>query len=339
MRSRPRSRAQARHCRSKRRRAGSGSSRRRRPTRATSTSDRLSPSRDSASSTRASGCCCSSSCSRSAALLARATWLSTVRAASLSKLAQAQTKSQVVLAAGRGTIFDAMGTPLALGEQATTVFADPRQIAKPQADARIAARILGLKRRTALSDRSPTASHGFVYVDRKAPPDKATLLAKRGLTGFYFYARGEARLPAGPVAAPVLGYAGVDNSGLAGLELELNAPLTGTPGEETVVRDPLGHVDRRAEREARARRARTSSSRSTTRSRRTPSRCCARPLRSGARRTRPRSCSTRRPARVLAMAKEPGYNANSVPAGARRRACRRTTRSPTSTSPARCSRS
>ena len=65
-------------------------------------------------------------------LLARAGWVATVRASSLSKLARAQTKVTVELPGGRGTIFDAMGTPLALGEQATTVFADPRQISRPR---------------------------------------------------------------------------------------------------------------------------------------------------------------------------------------------------------------
>ena len=40
----------------------------------------------------------------------------------------------------------------------------------------------------------------------------------------------------------MLGYAGVDNTGLSGLELQLNTLLTGKAGEETVVRDPLGHV-------------------------------------------------------------------------------------------------
>src|SRR4029077_9705485 len=69
-----------------------------------------------------------------AALLARASWIATVRASSLSKMAQTQTKATVVLPAGRGTIFDSMGTPLALGEQATTVFADPRQVLHPRAE-------------------------------------------------------------------------------------------------------------------------------------------------------------------------------------------------------------
>src|SRR5437660_32569 len=42
------------------------------------------------------------------------------------------------------------------------------------------------------------------------------------------------------VAAQVLGFAGIDNNGLAGVELQLNSQLTGTPGRETIVRDPFG---------------------------------------------------------------------------------------------------
>ena len=87
------------------------------------------------------------------ALLARAAWIQTVRAASLSRLATAQTRIPVILPAGRGTIFDAMGTPLALGEQATTIFADPRQITHPAADAAIAARVLHLKAPAWIADR------------------------------------------------------------------------------------------------------------------------------------------------------------------------------------------
>jgi cell division protein FtsI/penicillin-binding protein 2 len=175
------------------------------------------------------------------ALLARAAWIQTVRAASLSRLATAQTRIPVVLPAGRGTIFDEMGTPLALGEQATTIFADPRQITHPLTDATIAARVLHLKAgplARLLDDRR----HGFVYVERKAPPVDATTLAKKNLVGFGFYPEERRVYPQKSVAAPVLGYAGVDNNGLAGLELQLNSQLTGKPGEETVVRDPLGHV-------------------------------------------------------------------------------------------------
>jgi cell division protein FtsI/penicillin-binding protein 2 len=174
-----------------------------------------------------------------AALLARASWIATVRASSLSQMAQIQTKATVVLPAGRGTIFDSMGAPLALGEQTTTVFADPHEVLHPRAEAKVAARVLGLKARVLyplLADRS----HGFVYVARKADPNAAARLAKLKLPGFGFYGEERRTYPQRSVAAQVLGYAGVDNNGLSGLELELDNSLSGRPGEQIVVRDPFG---------------------------------------------------------------------------------------------------
>src|SRR5437868_9653426 len=173
------------------------------------------------------------------ALLARSAWIATVQASSLSSFAQAQTKATVVLPAGRGTVYDAMGTPLALGEQATTVYADPHEIAHPRAEAVVAARILGLKPKDVLRALSTRDTH-FVYVARKASPKLATLLAAKKLPGFHFYGEERRTYPQGAVAAQVLGYAGVDNTGLSGLELQLNGQLTGAPGSQTVVRDPTG---------------------------------------------------------------------------------------------------
>ena len=47
--------------------------------------------------------------------------------------------------------------------------------------------------------------------------------------------------PLGPVAAHVLGFAGLDNRGLSGLELALDKTLAGR-GRQTVVRDPFGRT-------------------------------------------------------------------------------------------------
>ena len=174
-------------------------------------------------------------------LLARAAWIATVRAAPLAAMATAQTKATVTLPAGRGTIFDAVGTPLALGEQATTVYVDPSAVTSPHTEATVAAHILGIKRGPVLRALTTKGTH-FAYVERKAPSDKAALLAKRSLAGFHFYAEERRTYPELSVAAQVLGYAGVDNNGLAGLELELNSALTGTPGRETILRDPFGHA-------------------------------------------------------------------------------------------------
>lgn len=174
-----------------------------------------------------------------AGLFARAAWIQTVRASSLASMAQMQAKQPIVLPAGRGTIYDRLGNPLAIGEQATDVDADPMQISDPRREARVAAKVLGLKFRPVyreLSDRR----RGFVYVARKAPPTLAATLAKRNLVGFTFAPDQKRAYAQGTVAAPVLGYAGTDNTGLSGLELELNKELKGTPGSATVVRDALG---------------------------------------------------------------------------------------------------
>jgi cell division protein FtsI/penicillin-binding protein 2 len=176
-----------------------------------------------------------------AALGARAAWLQTVRASSLAAMAQTQAKKPISLPAGRGTIYDRLGNPLAIGEQATNVVADPMQISDPRREARIAAKVLGIPVRPLyrqLSDRS----RGFVYVERKAPPKLAARLRKRHLVGFTFEPDQKRVYPQGTVAAPVLGYAGTDNTGLSGLELELNRELNGTPGRATEVRDALGQA-------------------------------------------------------------------------------------------------
>ena len=176
-----------------------------------------------------------------AALGARAAWIQTVRADSLAAMAQTQAKKPIVLPAARGTIYDRLGHPLAIGEQAMDVDADPMQISDPRREARIAAKVLGIPVKpliAKLSDRS----RGFVYVQRKASPQLAARLEKRHLTGFTFAPDQKRVYPQGTVAAPILGYAGIDNTGLSGLELQLNKQLRGRPGSATLVRDALGQA-------------------------------------------------------------------------------------------------
>ncbi len=171
----------------------------------------------------------------------RAFWLQVVRAPALERLAAQQHHETVTTPAARGTIFDRMGVQLAIGEQATTVYADPRQIRNAQRVAVEAGKALNIdpdKVYPQLLDRK----QGFVYVERKADPDRAAALQRRGLAGLGFYPEERRFYPQHGVAAQVLGYAGLDNKGLSGLELGLNRQLTGQPGTETIVRDPFGRT-------------------------------------------------------------------------------------------------
>jgi len=175
------------------------------------------------------------------ATLLRAVWLQGVRAQTLGQMAASQHRQTVTLAANRGTIYDSTGVQLAIGEQAITVYADPLQIQDPTKVAPVVARILRLDPKQVyehLADRV----HGFVYIERKADPTRAARLQAKHLTGLGFYPEERRFYPQHSIAAQVLGYAGVDNHGLSGLELALDKSLAGRPGHETLVRDPLGHV-------------------------------------------------------------------------------------------------
>jgi cell division protein FtsI/penicillin-binding protein 2 len=185
-----------------------------------------------------------------AGMLVRAVWLQGVRAASLARMATGQHRQTVGVPAARGTIYDRTGVQLAIGEQATTVYANPHEVRNPRAVASAASMLVGADPNellAALADRR----RGFVYVKRKADPEQAAALERRGFLGLGFYPEERRSYPQRTVAAQVLGYAGVDNAGLAGLELALDRELAGEPGSQTVVKDPFGRaIDVVAERPA-----------------------------------------------------------------------------------------
>ena len=174
-------------------------------------------------------------------LLLRATWLQGVRAESLARLGQTQHRESVTLPAGRGTLYDRTGVELGLGERATTVYANPKQVVNPRAAALAVERTLGLDANRVypeLADRT----HGFVYIERQADPAQAAALQHLKLSGFGFYPEERRTYPQGSVAAQVLGYVGIDGDGLSGLELQFDKQLAGSAGHETIVKDPGGRV-------------------------------------------------------------------------------------------------
>jgi len=175
------------------------------------------------------------------ATLLRAIWLQGVRAQSLGRMAASQHRQTVDVAANRGTIYDSTGVQLAVGEQAMTVYADPLQIRDATKVAPVIARVLKLDPKQ-VYERISDRSHGFVYVERKADATRAARLQRLHITGLGFYPEESRFYPQHSIAAQVLGYAGVDNHGLSGLELTLDRPLAGQAGRETLVRDPFGHV-------------------------------------------------------------------------------------------------
>jgi cell division protein FtsI (penicillin-binding protein 3) len=173
--------------------------------------------------------------------LGRAAWLQVVHGATYEKLALRQHRETVHIPAGRGTIFDRRGEPLAIGEQTTTVFADPREVSDPRRVSLEAGKMLGLEPNFVYRDVT-NRKLGFVYLARKADPLAAARLQRLGLSGLGFYPEEKRVYPQDGVGAQVIGYAGTDNHGLEGLERSLDGTLAGRAGSETIVKDPFGRV-------------------------------------------------------------------------------------------------
>ena len=176
-----------------------------------------------------------------AAALARSVWLQVIKGPEYAAMALRQHRETVVVPAARGTIVDRNGEPLALGKVATTIYANPRQVDEARDVTLAAGKVLGADPAVlypTLVDRS----RGFVYVARKADPRKAEKLETLGYAGLGFYPEELRYYPQGPVAAQILGYAGLDNKGLEGLERSLEGTLAGRPGSQTIVKDPFGRA-------------------------------------------------------------------------------------------------
>ncbi len=172
-------------------------------------------------------------------MFARAFWLQAVEASHLAGLARTEHQASAPVPATRGTIFDRTGVPLAIGVERTTIYADPAQLREPRAIALAAHELLGVDANTLYPQLLDRHSQ-FVYVQRFANPAKAARFLAKGFLGVGSYPEQQRYYPEGTVGAQVVGYAGVDDTGLGGLELAFNSSLAGRAGSQTVVRDPSG---------------------------------------------------------------------------------------------------
>ena len=171
----------------------------------------------------------------------RVAWLQAVKAQTLDHLASSQQREELDITARRGAIFDRNGVQLAFGERAITVYANPKQIVDPRDAAIAVGEALGLdagKLYPLLTDRS----RGFVYLARKADPEKVEALEAQEIAGIGFQPEERRVYPQRALASEVVGYAGTENSGLSGLELQLDDELAGSDGSRTIVRDPFGRT-------------------------------------------------------------------------------------------------
>lgn len=141
----------------------------------------------------------------------------------------------------RGEILDRNGEKLATNVSAPTVYVIPRQIEDPNEAATELASVLNMSVEKAYQYVTKQAMSVRIKEGRKISNEKAEEVRALGLAGVYIAEDNERYYPYGSFLSHVLGFTGIDNQGLAGLELYYEEKLKGERGYVQFYSDAKGH--------------------------------------------------------------------------------------------------
>jgi len=128
-----------------------------------------------------------------------------------------RTAGPPVLTAGRADVVDRNGVLLASNLATASLYADPRRVLDPdEAAGKLARLIPKLGYPTVLAKLKSAAS--FVWIKRNLTPRQQYAVNRLGLPGLGFQSERHRVYPQGRLAAHVVGFSGIDNRGLAGIE-------------------------------------------------------------------------------------------------------------------------
>lgn len=130
----------------------------------------------------------------------------------------------------RGEIIDRNGVPLATNISAPTVYVIPRQVKDPAATSEKLAAVLNIPKENAYRQITEGKSIIRIKEGRKISHEKAKEIRGLGLEGVYIGEDSKRHYPFGSYLSHVLGFSGVDNQGLMGLELYYDKELSGERG-------------------------------------------------------------------------------------------------------------
>lgn len=174
-------------------------------------------------------------------LSARALYLQTVNTEFLQEKGDARYSRVLEVPATRGRILDRNGEALAVSTPVKSIWAIPGDVELGRAAKRRLEGLLGMSG-AELDRKLADASRDFVYLKRQIAPQTAQAIEDLRLRGIYEQQEFRRYYPAGEVAAHVIGFTGVDDSGQEGVELAYQDLLAGRAGSRRVIKDRLGRV-------------------------------------------------------------------------------------------------
>ncbi len=137
----------------------------------------------------------------------------------------------------RGDIYDRNLQKLAIDCKVSSLYASPNQISTESKPAMATALsdILGMDREIIFDRLSRDKS--FVWIAREVEKEIAAEITGLGLEGLKLMKENKRFYPKGRLASHIIGFTGIDDRGLEGIELEYDDFLKGKPGYRQTIRD------------------------------------------------------------------------------------------------------
>jgi cell division protein FtsI/penicillin-binding protein 2 len=179
----------------------------------------------------------------------RLVYLQIFRYGSFAQRAQHQQQRTEEVSPRRGIIYDRQGRELAMSINVDSVFAVPTEMPNTASTISLVARITKQDPRELLAKCE--ASKTFCWVSRKPDPEISARIRSLNLRGIYFQKESKRYYPKNDLAAQVLGYVGMDDAGLSGVEREFEDQMHGRPGQMVISVDAhrkwFGSVEKQPE--------------------------------------------------------------------------------------------
>ena len=181
------------------------------------------------------------------AIATRLFWLQIIRHNDYVERAEKQQQRTFEVAPRRGILFDRNMHELAMTVQVDSIYAVPSEIDDQKAAARTLSAIVHTDpedkqtREDQIAHRLEEGKN-FAWVARRVSPEVSAKIRALNMKGIYMQKEFQRFYPDNQIAAQVLGYVGLDDNGLGGLEGKFDARLHGVPGRMFTAMDARRHV-------------------------------------------------------------------------------------------------
>jgi len=175
-----------------------------------------------------------------AVLIGRAFYLQVLNNDFLQEKGESRYLRDLEISASRGSIADRNGDVLAISTPMKSVWAMPTDARLSPEQTRQLASILEMDGKELA--RKLSSDKSFVYLQRQLPPDVGEKVAALKLPGIGLDKEYRRFYPSGEMTAHMVGFTGVDDKGLEGVELAFQGQLLGHAGSRSVIKDRRGQI-------------------------------------------------------------------------------------------------